>query len=221
VHGKISCEGVDASGVPSSVQEEVRGVWNTMGLLKIVYSGGVRSKEDRGVGSVLYSGMVYSGSVVQEDGETRVRGSVDGVGEFVWQLQLEGNLQQRDGAGGQAHTHTHTAMRTSAMAFLESYYKQRCELKLCGARVKRRSLLQVCVCVCVCVFVCVDQEWPAMPLCVCMLYAYVCQYSESKCTVFYSFPALVAACVCVCVCVCICVYLYMYVHVYIRIYIHA
>jgi hypothetical protein len=133
----------DASGGDLSV--EVRGAWSTRGQLKIFVMGDCGGD----YADVVYGGAVYSGLMMHEKEESSVRGVFGGSdvagssdmssdsaggGEFLWQLR-ERSQQLRQLAGG-------AALRTSAMAFLESHYKQRCELKLRGARVKRRSLLQ-------------------------------------------------------------------------------
>ena len=130
---------------------EMRGTWNTMGQLTLVVSSDDAGKSSNGAG-LVDCGLVYSGVVTHGQQESHFRGTFGDrhadtdagsepaeagsqLGEFVWRMGRNGAQQRRAWLGG-------SALRTSLMTFLELHYKQRCELKLRGTRVKRRSLLQ-------------------------------------------------------------------------------
>ena len=138
---------------------EVKGLWDALGRLDVVVVGdGAEVGVSCGDG-VLGRGTVFQGVAAHVEGEGRVRGSfgrartVSGDVDVVQAFQaasaeleragqFEWRLQKRRQPLPHVDRPDSTTMQTSLMTFLESHYKQRCELKLRGARVVRRSLLQ-------------------------------------------------------------------------------
>ena len=151
VHGYLylaagdACElsGADSATCSSLLDKrtraQVEGTWTTRGGLRVVVTGDCAIKDDSGSEAVIFGGAVYSGSVAHGPQVSTIEGSVSGsssnVGTFSWRLEGSGLRQRQEWQSA-------AALRTSAMSLLESHYKQRCELKLRGTRVKRRSLLQ-------------------------------------------------------------------------------
>ena len=160
VQGYLYAQSADGANVLAGAESnasgkfggvEMRGTWNTMGQLTLVVSGdnAVTAASHAGL---VDSGLVYSGVVVHGQQESLFRGTfgdssadthsgsepaaaVSHLGEFEWRLGRNGAHQRQAWLGS-------GVLRTSSMKFLELHYKQRCELKLRGSRVKRRSLLQ-------------------------------------------------------------------------------
>jgi hypothetical protein len=131
----------DSSCITEVAGIEVKGMWSATGRFEFRVTG------ECGVGSVVFQGAAYRGVIEHGADVSSARGTISDAtsesesgsestdGEFLWHLTGKGAHQRREWQNC-------GALRTSAMAFFESHYKQRCELKLCGTRVKRRSLLQ-------------------------------------------------------------------------------